>query len=245
MNGLRLVVLGATGGVGGHVVAHALRRGHSVTALSRDPRGLPGHGSLRVAAVDVRDRDAVAEALAGSDAVVSALGNPPRSGPGVLAAGAASLVAAAPPRLVWLGAHGTGPSATAATSALLRLALGAEEVADKVAADALVLAAGGTVVHAGPLTGPAVDRTTLGAVALGTVAPGTVAPGTVASDAVILGVTALNTTAPDTAIPEGARLLPLGARRLPRPVRRATLAALLLAEAEQPAHAGAVALAAG
>ncbi|AXX31568.1 putative flavin reductase [Actinosynnema pretiosum subsp. pretiosum] len=210
MSGLRLVVLGATGGVGGHVVAHALRRGHSVTALSRDPRGLPEHGALRVVAVDVRDRDAVAEALAGCDAAVSALGNPPGSRPGVLAAGAASLVAATPPRLVWLGAHGTGPSANAATAALLRLALGAEEVADKVAADALVLAAGGTVVHAGPLTGPAVDWTTL-----------------------------------DVTTPAGARLLPLGARRLPRPVRRSTLAALLLTEAEHPRHAGAIALAAG
>ncbi|MCP2094681.1 MULTISPECIES: NAD(P)H-binding protein [Actinosynnema] len=208
MSGLRLVVLGATGGVGGHVVARALRRGWSVTALSRTPRGLPEHGALRAVAVDVRDRDAVATALAGCDAVVSALGNPPGSAPGVLAAGAASVVAAGPPRLVWLGAHGSGPSANAATAALLRLALGADEIADKVAADALVLAAGGTVVHAGPLTGPT-------------------ATGGAPQD------------------PTGARLLPLGSRRLPRPIRRSAVAALLLAEAERPRHAGAVAIAAG
>ncbi|GAB3899084.1 hypothetical protein GCM10029964_084500 [Kibdelosporangium lantanae] len=67
-----------------------------------------------------------------------------------MTAGARATVDAHPARIVWLGAFGTGPSAAAAgwaTRTLLRL-LG--DRADKLAADAAVLAAGGTVFHAGP-----------------------------------------------------------------------------------------------
>lgn len=164
---LRIAVLGASGATGQLVTAQALQRGHVVVAVARDPRSVavPDHERLVRVAGDVLDPEGLAAALAGSDVVVSALGNRPGAGPQVLAAGARSVLAAGPPRIVWLGAFGTGASAGPAgalTRALLRVVLRAE-LDDKVSADALVAAAGGTVLHAGPLTNgaPAPARRTV------------------------------------------------------------------------------------
>ena len=38
---MKLTILGATGGVGRHLVSHALADGHQVTAVVRDPARLP------------------------------------------------------------------------------------------------------------------------------------------------------------------------------------------------------------
>ena len=108
---------------------------------------------------DVRDTAAIAEVLKGSDVVLSGLGVARREQPDLLLVGARAIIAARPSRLVWLGAFGTGPSAGVAgatTRSFLRLVLGSE-LPVKVAADALVLAAGGTVIHAGPLTNQVVS----------------------------------------------------------------------------------------
>ncbi len=70
---MRITVFGASGAVGGRVVAEALARGHHVTAVSRDPhrlRGLPVAVELR--AGDATDPDQVAELSAGQDLVISA-----------------------------------------------------------------------------------------------------------------------------------------------------------------------------
>jgi putative NADH-flavin reductase len=70
-----VLVLGATGGTGRCVVDVALARGWRVTALVRDPARLPvAHPDLRVVVGQVTDPAAVAAALPGHDAVVSALG---------------------------------------------------------------------------------------------------------------------------------------------------------------------------
>ena len=72
----KLLVLGATGGTGREVVAQALGRGHAVTVLVRDPVRLGDHAS-RVSVVVGSlpdDTAALAEALRGQDAVISALG---------------------------------------------------------------------------------------------------------------------------------------------------------------------------
>jgi hypothetical protein len=101
----------------------------------------------------VRDPEAIAAALKGSEIVLSGLGVAEGDKPGVLTAGARAVVAADPGRIIWLGAFGTGPSAAAAgfaTRTLLK-AMG-DRLADKVAADAAVIEAGGTVFHAGPLS---------------------------------------------------------------------------------------------
>lgn len=82
---MRLVVLGATGGIGRHVVTQALEAGHEVVALVRDPSGVPGSSDrLAVHKTDVMDPDALTTELAeiNPGAVVSALGvRPPVKGP--------------------------------------------------------------------------------------------------------------------------------------------------------------------
>jgi putative NADH-flavin reductase len=71
---LHVTVLGAAGRTGRLVVDELLRRGHAVRAVARDPHaaGLPAQAE--VVAGDVRDREVLARAVAGADAVVSALG---------------------------------------------------------------------------------------------------------------------------------------------------------------------------
>ncbi|MFI6630706.1 NAD(P)-dependent oxidoreductase [Nonomuraea fuscirosea] len=148
---MHLTVLAASGRTGLALTRQALRRGHTVTAIARDPAriDLPRSPGLTKVAGDVHDPASIA-AIVGADSVVlSALGTDQA---GVLLAGAKAVLAAGPRRVIWLGAYGTGESAAAAgagASVLVRL-LG-DRLADKVAADGAVLAAGGTVFHAGVL----------------------------------------------------------------------------------------------
>ncbi|MFF7251156.1 NAD(P)-dependent oxidoreductase [Embleya sp. NPDC008237] len=74
---MRIAVFGATGPTGRRLTDQALAAGHQVTAVSRRADALPLRAGLTVAAVDVSDTAAVAAAVAGSGAVVSALGVPP------------------------------------------------------------------------------------------------------------------------------------------------------------------------
>jgi len=72
---MELVVFGATGGTGRELVKQALGHGHSVRAFVRTPDKLKViHPRLEVITGDVRDADAVAKAVRGQDAVLSALG---------------------------------------------------------------------------------------------------------------------------------------------------------------------------
>jgi len=71
----RVVVFGASGGVGRHVVEQALKRGHEVVAVVRSPGTLtitdPG---LTVVTAELTDQEAIGAAVSGADAVISALG---------------------------------------------------------------------------------------------------------------------------------------------------------------------------
>lgn len=103
----KIALFGATGTIGTRVLHEALRRGHEVTAVVRDPAKLPdsgtgtgtgngsggggGGGAATVVRGDVLDPASVAAAVAGHDVVVSAFG--PGSGdPGVLVTAAKSLI---------------------------------------------------------------------------------------------------------------------------------------------------------
>ncbi len=88
---MNLVVLGATGRTGRLVVEQALAAGHTVTALVRSPQKLTvANPNLRVVAGEATDRSALARALEGADAVISALGG----GGSVIADSTAAIVAA-------------------------------------------------------------------------------------------------------------------------------------------------------
>ncbi|MFA1542168.1 NAD(P)-dependent oxidoreductase [Actinomadura monticuli] len=73
---MRLTIFGATGGTGVRTVRRALGAGHEVTAVVRDPAGLPPElrACADVVRADVRDPAAIEEAVQGRDAVLSALG---------------------------------------------------------------------------------------------------------------------------------------------------------------------------
>jgi putative NADH-flavin reductase len=72
---MKIAVVGAAGRTGRQLVEQALARGDDVIALARHPGALTRRGpGVAVTAADVLDRDALAGALAGADAVVSALG---------------------------------------------------------------------------------------------------------------------------------------------------------------------------
>jgi hypothetical protein len=160
---MNLTVLGATGATGRELVAQALERGHTVTALARNPDKLEINDSDQLVRVraDVLNPAAIEAALTGSEIILSGLGNVSGQDPRVLSAGATAAVAAQPKRIIWLGAFGTGASAPVAgalTRTLLRLGL-RNELADKLAADQAVLTAGGTVFHAGPMRDKPLSKT--------------------------------------------------------------------------------------
>ncbi|GAA4852395.1 NAD(P)H-binding protein [Actinomycetospora corticicola] len=99
--GLAVVVLGAAGGIGRHVVTEALRAGHRVTATARHPDRLPNPdlpaeqtARLTVTRADVRDTASLETAMAGHDVVVSAVGPPGRHARGLYSDGARATVAA-------------------------------------------------------------------------------------------------------------------------------------------------------
>lgn len=72
---MKLALFGATGNLGARVLEQAAARGHAVTALVRSPAklGRPP-ATAKVLAGDALDAAAVAQAVAGQDAVVNCIG---------------------------------------------------------------------------------------------------------------------------------------------------------------------------
>ncbi len=73
---MKITVFGATGAIGSLTVSELLDRGHEVTAYARNPAKIPSTWGERVRVVigEMSDSDAIDSAIAGADAVVSALG---------------------------------------------------------------------------------------------------------------------------------------------------------------------------
>ncbi|QCD53645.1 NAD(P)-dependent oxidoreductase [Streptomyces hawaiiensis] len=72
---MRIAVFGANGPTGRHLTDQALAAGHEVVAVTRRPGSLlPGRQGLAVAVADATDPAAVDAAIAGTDAVLSAVG---------------------------------------------------------------------------------------------------------------------------------------------------------------------------
>lgn len=71
---MRILVFGASGRTGRLVVELAVKRGHDVTAFVRDASRAWFPDAVTVRQGDPHDADAVADALIGHDAVISAMG---------------------------------------------------------------------------------------------------------------------------------------------------------------------------
>jgi putative NADH-flavin reductase len=69
---MKVALIGASGFVGSKIMVELLNRGHEVTGLVRNPEKITlTNEHLTVKQVDVSDKGALAEALAGADAVIS------------------------------------------------------------------------------------------------------------------------------------------------------------------------------
>ncbi|MCY0944162.1 NAD(P)-dependent oxidoreductase [Streptomyces antarcticus] len=152
---MKIAVLGSTGQTGRLVIARALERGHDVIALARRPERVdaPAADNLWVVRADVTHPGSVTAAVEGADVVVSTLGIVKGQDPAILVQGAQQ-IASATPRVVFLTSLGMGATEGALgafNGALLKRILRHEWDAKRDAGRA-VRAAGGTTVHAGPLT---------------------------------------------------------------------------------------------
>ena len=74
-NVMRLLIFGASGKTGQHLVSQALEQGHVVTAFARTPAKIKfQHQNLNVVQGDIADYSLVETAVKGQDVVLSALG---------------------------------------------------------------------------------------------------------------------------------------------------------------------------
>lgn len=72
---MKLLVLGATGGIGLEIVRQAIDHGHTVTALVRSPERLkPFQDRIAIKCGDLLNSSELEQAIAGHDAVLSAFG---------------------------------------------------------------------------------------------------------------------------------------------------------------------------
>ncbi len=166
---MKVIVFGATGKTGQHVWRAAQERGHDVTAFARSPHKIGGNPALRIVQGDVTDAASVAEAVAGHDAAIVALGSNGLRDKTTLATGTKTVVDGmilhAVERLVVLSAAGVGDS-WGQVSLLARVmfrTLLRNIYADHAAQEAIVRASSldWTIVRAAILSDdPATGRTT-------------------------------------------------------------------------------------
>jgi len=125
---MRIVVFGASGGTGRELVRQGLAQGHEVTGFVRNPGSMEGVTGVRVATGDARNAEAVAAAVEGQEAVLSALGSRtlrdstllPEAMTGILAGMRQHGVR----RLIVLGAAGAWPGASSKVSGVGKVIVG-------------------------------------------------------------------------------------------------------------------------
>lgn len=77
---MKIVVFGASGHIGQIVVTRALEKGYNVTAFVRNPKSLVlNNKNLTVYVGDIKNYEQVTDAVKGSEAVISVVGNRTRS----------------------------------------------------------------------------------------------------------------------------------------------------------------------
>jgi putative NADH-flavin reductase len=146
---MKFLLLGATGATGTLFVERATTAGHEVVAFVRDASKITPADRLTVVEGDVRDAHALAEAIRGTDAVISTLGLGKTKDPGNLIADTTrALVRAAEDsgtkRVLVMSAFGVGDS-LAKASAFARVLYnsgGKATFADKAAGERILTASG-------------------------------------------------------------------------------------------------------
>ena len=146
---MRLLILGATGPTGRNLLEQALAAGHEITALVRNPARLTmTHARLASAIGDATDSRALESAMAGQEAVLSALGAGNSLRSEIASRAVAALIPAmrarALKRVIFLSAFGVGETFGQA-SLVQRLAyctLLRQIFADKAKADAMLRQSG-------------------------------------------------------------------------------------------------------
>ena len=72
---MKVLIVGATGSVGRHLLQLGTERGHELTVLVRKPEKLkPWEGRIRILRGDALDIDAIDQAVRGQDAVIYSIG---------------------------------------------------------------------------------------------------------------------------------------------------------------------------
>jgi uncharacterized protein len=79
---MKIALIGASGFVGKAILNELLSRGHSVTGIVRNPEKIAAHNNVTIVKADAFDEDAIAKAVKGNDAVVSAY-NPGWANPNI------------------------------------------------------------------------------------------------------------------------------------------------------------------
>ena len=108
---LKIVLFGATGRTGRWLLEGAVQRGWQVTAAVRDPAKLePLPPGVQVLRIEARDGEAIARAIEGQDAVISALGGEGLARSDVLTTAMRHIVAGMTvhgvKRIVWIASAG-------------------------------------------------------------------------------------------------------------------------------------------
>jgi putative NADH-flavin reductase len=111
---MNLLVFGATGGTGREVVEQSLSAGHHVTAVVRNPSKISlRHSRLNIVPGDVLEPDTFGPAMAGQEAVVSAIGATDRSPTNIFSVGLLNILMAMRQanvsRLICVSASGLDP----------------------------------------------------------------------------------------------------------------------------------------
>lgn len=158
---MKIALFGATGGTGRQIAEQALSAGHAIRALVRDPARLAiSDNNLTLISGDVLDAAAVAETVAGSDAVIVSLGVSNGSPADICSTGTQKVVGAMNEagirRLVVITSLGTGDSKNQVPfffKMLMKTVL-QSAMRDKNAQEAVVTASGldWTIVRPGGLT---------------------------------------------------------------------------------------------
>lgn len=142
---MKFLVLGATGATGSLLVQRALFDGHELVAYVRTPAKMTPREGLTVVEGDVRDADALAEAMRGTDGVISALGYSTMTPGDLITDSTRAIVQAAERsgtrRVVILSAFGVGDSlAKASTIARIMYSTGGKAIyADKAVGERILI----------------------------------------------------------------------------------------------------------